>query len=41
MADVPASREHEIEQWLTQHFPQANPCGAEPTTPDLPVTFRS
>ncbi|TAM55726.1 MAG: DUF1269 domain-containing protein [Paraburkholderia sp.] len=36
MADVPASREQEIETLVAQHFPQADPCGAEPTTPIFP-----
>ena len=36
MADVPASREHEIEQLVAQHFPQADLRGAEPTTPIFP-----
>lgn len=36
MADVPASREQEIEQLVAQHFPQADPRGAEPTTPIFP-----
>lgn len=36
MADVPASREHEIEELVKQHFPQADLRGAEPTTPIFP-----
>jgi len=36
MADVHASREHEIEQMVEQHFPKADLEGAEPTTPILP-----
>jgi len=32
MADVPGSREHEIEQMVAQHFPKADLEGAEPTT---------
>ena len=36
MADVPVSREHEIEALVAQHFPQADPRGAEPTTPIFP-----
>ena len=36
MADVPASREQEIEQLVAQHFPQADLRGAEPTTPIFP-----
>jgi hypothetical protein len=36
MADVPASREQEIEELVAQHFPQAELHGAEPTTPIFP-----
>lgn len=36
MADVPASREQEIEQLVAQHFPQVDVRGAEPTTPIFP-----
>ncbi|ACC75462.1 DUF1269 domain-containing protein [Paraburkholderia phymatum] len=36
MADVPGSREHEIEQLITQHVPRADLEGAEPTTPIFP-----
>ncbi|HVW51275.1 MAG TPA: DUF1269 domain-containing protein [Trinickia sp.] len=36
MADVPAAREQEIEQLVAQHVPQADPRGAEPTTPIFP-----
>lgn len=36
MADVPGSREHEIEQMVAQHFPKADLEGAEPTTPIFP-----
>ncbi|SIT41296.1 conserved hypothetical protein [Paraburkholderia piptadeniae] len=36
MADVPGSREHEIEQMVAQHFPNADLEGAEPTTPIFP-----
>lgn len=36
MADVPASREQEIEQLVEQRFPQADIRGAEPTTPIFP-----
>jgi hypothetical protein len=36
MADVPASREQEIEQLVAGHFPQVDVRGAEPTTPIFP-----
>ncbi|MBB5502988.1 DUF1269 domain-containing protein [Paraburkholderia sp. MM5384-R2] len=36
MADVPGSREQEIEQMVAQHFPKADIEGAEPTTPIFP-----
>ncbi|MEX3815588.1 DUF1269 domain-containing protein [Paraburkholderia sp. BR13439] len=36
MADVPGSREQEIEQMVAQHFPKADLEGAEPTTPIFP-----
>ncbi|MEM5338206.1 hypothetical protein [Paraburkholderia azotifigens] len=36
MADVPGSREHEIEQLIVQHVPRADLEGAEPTTPIFP-----
>ncbi|MBN3751378.1 DUF1269 domain-containing protein [Paraburkholderia sp. Tr-20389] len=36
MADVPGSREHEIEQLIAQHVPRADLEGAEPTTPIFP-----
>ncbi|MCC8404867.1 DUF1269 domain-containing protein [Paraburkholderia sp. MMS20-SJTN17] len=36
MADVPGSREFEIEQMVAQHFPKADLEGAEPTTPIFP-----
>ncbi|MEI5996507.1 DUF1269 domain-containing protein [Paraburkholderia bengalensis] len=36
MADVPGSREHEIEQMVAQHVPRADLEGAEPTTPIFP-----
>lgn len=36
MADVPGSREQEIEQMVAQHFPKADLEGAEATTPIFP-----
>lgn len=36
MADVPGSREQEIEQMVAQHFPKADLEGGEPTTPIFP-----
>jgi hypothetical protein len=36
MADVPESREHEIEQRVVQTFPKADLEGAKPTTPIFP-----
>jgi hypothetical protein len=36
MADVPASREQEIEELVAKHFPQVDMRGAEPTTPIFP-----
>ncbi|MBB5407615.1 hypothetical protein HDG34_001547 [Paraburkholderia sp. HC6.4b] len=36
MADVPGSREQEIEQMVARHFPKADIEGAEPTTPIFP-----
>lgn len=36
MADVPGSREDEINQMVAQHFPTADFEGAEPTTPIFP-----
>jgi len=36
MADVPGSREREIEQMVAQHFPKADLEGVEPTTPIFP-----
>ncbi|MGF6821108.1 hypothetical protein OKW33_008002 [Paraburkholderia atlantica] len=36
MADVPGSREQEIEQMVVQHVPKADLEGAEPTTPIFP-----
>jgi hypothetical protein len=36
MADVPALREHEIEQLIAQHVPKADVEGAEPNTPIFP-----
>ncbi|MBV8626620.1 MAG: DUF1269 domain-containing protein, partial [Paraburkholderia sp.] len=36
MADVPGSREEEIEQRVAQHFPQTDVEGAEATTPIFP-----
>jgi hypothetical protein len=36
MADVPGSREHEIEQMISQHVPRAYLEGAEPASPIFP-----
>ncbi|MGF6919240.1 DUF1269 domain-containing protein [Paraburkholderia sp. 40] len=36
MADVPGSREQDIEQMVAQHFPKADIEGAESTTPIFP-----
>lgn len=36
MADVPGSREHEIEKMVAEHFPEADLQGAESTTPVFP-----
>jgi hypothetical protein len=36
MADVPAAREEEIAQTVAKHVPNADPEGAEPTTPIFP-----
>ena len=36
MADVPGSREHEIEQMISQHVPRADLEGAEPASPIFP-----
>jgi hypothetical protein len=36
MADVPGSREHEIEQLIKQHVPRADLEGAEPASPIFP-----
>ncbi|MBV8628584.1 MAG: DUF1269 domain-containing protein, partial [Paraburkholderia sp.] len=36
MADVPGTREAEIEQNIAQHVPRADVEGAEPTTPIFP-----
>ncbi|KVV41438.1 hypothetical protein WT27_11860 [Burkholderia territorii] len=36
MADVPALREHEIEQMIARHFPNANLEDGEPTSPVFP-----
>ncbi|WP_109480277.1 DUF1269 domain-containing protein [Paraburkholderia sp. C35] len=36
MADVPALREHEIEELIAQHVPRADLEGAEPTSPIFP-----
>ncbi|MFT4063960.1 DUF1269 domain-containing protein [Paraburkholderia sp.] len=36
MADVPAAREEEIAALIARHVPNADPEGAEPTTPIFP-----